>query len=397
MKKGFTLVEMLVVVVVLVTLMTIVFRLSSIGDEQEKRNRTIARMQRLENCLSGYYAAFGSYPPVPLHSSRNIYRAVDDTYGGQTSDGNENRSIWSWNSIGEQAETRAWRQVQAACRAQPVDCRFPFSDAMENTVISIAEQLKRKASSGEAHYKGFWDPPETKERLIRSFTSLNSNSGNALANLDINANLSDSHSKAFKFGLMSFLLPRYLFMLGFSSQSSTKLMQCRQWTDNNSEPSNPFNGTHMNWSDVWRNSTSTSNRDLATLANIPSQAVCARWMPNLEGICSVNYTTKFFGISIGDGYVGPLNADNPNIEIFTTGENGSGEPYVLDGITVYDGWWNEFYYYSPPPFQSYVLWSAGPNGRTFPPWIDRKNIENPQQANECIGKWISDDIIHMSN
>ena len=57
MKKGFTLIEMLVVVVVLVTLMTMTFRLSSIGSGSSARNATINRMQRLENCLSGYYAA----------------------------------------------------------------------------------------------------------------------------------------------------------------------------------------------------------------------------------------------------------------------------------------------------------------------------------------------------
>ncbi len=72
MKKGFTLVELLIVVVVLVTLMTITFRITSVGDESTKRNRTINRMQRLENCLSGYYAAYGSYPPVKLHGSREI-------------------------------------------------------------------------------------------------------------------------------------------------------------------------------------------------------------------------------------------------------------------------------------------------------------------------------------
>ena len=60
MKKGFTLVEMLIVVVVLVTLMTITFRLTSLGRDQTDRNKTIARLQRLENALSGYYAAFGS-------------------------------------------------------------------------------------------------------------------------------------------------------------------------------------------------------------------------------------------------------------------------------------------------------------------------------------------------
>ena len=76
MKKAFTLVEMLVVVVVIVTLMTMTFRLSSIGDDSRRRNETLSRMNRIENCLSGYYAAFGGYPPVALHGTRNIYAKV---------------------------------------------------------------------------------------------------------------------------------------------------------------------------------------------------------------------------------------------------------------------------------------------------------------------------------
>ena len=78
MKKAFTIIEMLVVVVVIATLMTIVFRLSSIGEDSEYRNRTIVRMQKLENCLSGYHAAFGSYPPVKMHGARDIYLKVGE-------------------------------------------------------------------------------------------------------------------------------------------------------------------------------------------------------------------------------------------------------------------------------------------------------------------------------
>ena len=59
MKKAFRLVEMLVVVVVLVTLMSIVFKLGNVGDSSEKRTTTISRLQKLENCLSGHYAAAG--------------------------------------------------------------------------------------------------------------------------------------------------------------------------------------------------------------------------------------------------------------------------------------------------------------------------------------------------
>ena len=60
-----------------------------------------------------------------------------------------------------------------------------------------------------------------------------------------------------------------------------------------------------------------------------------------------------------------------------------------------DGWDNELYYYSPEPYQSYVLWSAGANGRTFPPWISREKL--PSDANRCVGYWVRDDIGGLKN
>ena len=117
MKKGFTLVEMLIVVVVLVTLMSITFRLSSLGDDQTRRNRTISRMQRLENCLSGFYAAYGTYPPVELHGSRDYDLGVNNQTGIQLdSDQETERKVelrWYQSTgshgIGTETEKREWR------------------------------------------------------------------------------------------------------------------------------------------------------------------------------------------------------------------------------------------------------------------------------------------------
>ena len=115
MKKAFTLVELLIVIVVMATLMTIVFRLSSVGESSEARSKTVTRMQCLENCLSGYLAAFGSYPPVSMHGSRNIYYKVNG-YGIQqvSQDPDESQIVWS--------------RVEAACRSQPVGMNYPYAD-----------------------------------------------------------------------------------------------------------------------------------------------------------------------------------------------------------------------------------------------------------------------------
>ena len=63
MKRGFTLVELMIVIAVLVTLMAITFRITNTVADTESRTMTITRMQRLENALSGFHAAFGATRP----------------------------------------------------------------------------------------------------------------------------------------------------------------------------------------------------------------------------------------------------------------------------------------------------------------------------------------------
>ena len=77
------------------------------------------------------------------------------------------------------------------------------------------------------------------------------------------------------------------------------------------------------------------------------------------------------------------------------GYDNSGSLYLLNGMTVADGWGNEFYYYSEVPYQSYRLWSAGPNYRTFPPWLDLSKFNQKEQ--ETIANWTKDDISHLAN
>ena len=393
MKKAFTLVEMLVVVVVIVTLMTMTFRLSSIGDDSRRRNETLSRMNRIENCLSGYYAAFGGYPPVALHGTRNIYAKVSG-HGIQSED-QENKNIFGWNpdnlssKEAKKQEAEAWEQVKAACKSQPVDCRFPFPAESEYNILvkSVSDALKKhvsKSSSGISE--------ERKESLLAGFDNgVTDNMGRHDPD-----EVSWQRSQLFKFGLMSYLLPRYLVMM--NSDEDFFGGQYRQWENNNVIPCNPLTGYKFNgWKLVRERSRSTQGSQLAEVANIPSQAMTARWMPNLAGICSCNHSFNLFGISI-KGDAGELRADNEDIEVYSPGgysDSGTANQYVLDSITVFDGWYHEFYYYSPPPHQTYTLWSAGPNNRTFPPWISRKTLDT--QANKCVGYWIKDDLVRLNH
>ena len=393
---------MLIVVAVLITLMTMVFRLSSIGGSQWRRNRTIAHLQRVENCLSGYYAAFGSYPPVSLHGSRNIFAAVN-THGIQ-SDSQENTAIWGWTKIGEPAEKRAWNQVRAACRAQPVAASFPFPDNYDGKVKANSDMMKMKASSNSSRFRKFWENEDTKNRLVAGFDDASS------ANIGRFNSYSDETDwrelQLFRFGLMSYLLPRYLVMMNGGSE----LFYTRyaQWTSNNILPRDPLDDQPLTWKRIKELQESDNPYDVAHVANIPSQAITARWMPNLEKTVGTNHSGwRIFGIDItsdGDEDI-PLSDNEMALDrmeetIFTPGgydQGGYNNQYVLDTVTVYDGWAQELYYYSPSPHQSYTLWSAGPNKRTFPPWVPLDSQALTGNARKLVQLWTEDDIVHMSN
>lgn len=378
MKRAFTLVEMLIVVVVLATLMTMVFRLSSIGGDSTARSETIARMQKLENCLSGYYAAFGSYPPVKIHGSRDINLTVlNDVQTDQTSEPD-------WND-----EEDAWNQVRAACRAQPVACNFPFGQGYSDYITTLSEEIQSIIAQKVDGYSAYWGNESNRRKFSQPFDDGGTGSGTGRFS-GLQDDTDWRNLQLFRFGVMSFLIPRYLVMMdsyiGFYTQFA-------QWGDNNNTPSDPWTGGKMTWNDIQKYAGSEQASDIAKLASVPSQAVTARWMPNLEGICRGNHSITLFGTTITDGNY--LSVDNAyHLEVYSPGGQG-GKQYVLDYLTVYDGWGNEFYYYSPSPYQRYTLWSPGANKKTFPPWVPRETLGTT--ANEVVAKWIKDDITAMSN
>ncbi|MFA7684007.1 MAG: type II secretion system protein [Syntrophales bacterium] len=70
---AFTLIELMVVIAVIGILIAGVFRLVSAAGTGNKKAETIARLERVQNALSGFYAEFGTYPPVPQHGSPDPY------------------------------------------------------------------------------------------------------------------------------------------------------------------------------------------------------------------------------------------------------------------------------------------------------------------------------------
>ena len=394
MRKAFTLVEMLIVVVVLVTLMTITFRLGAVNTTSAQRNTTVTRLQKLENCLSGYYAAFGSYPPVAQHGSYNFYLTVDD-HGMQNMDGEENQNLWGWDpdefrkGARKEEEEAAWAQVQAACRTQPVGCAFPFRKEYGDYVTAWSDQLKDEAAADK-------DLDEKKKAMFAA--GFDDGVSQNIGRFSRYSDLTDWREvQLFKFGLMSFLLPRYLIMM---RSDESLYSDYAQWKGNNSMPSDPLTGQpYTSWRKVWDDANKDRDTtDYARVANIPSQAVCARWMPNLADTVWTSRGLTVFGVDIADESGGVFTLGNSAGMIHSPGgfsESSTSGQYMLDFCTVRDGWYNEFYYYSPPPYQTYTLWSAGPNGHTFPPWVSREGLDS--KANKCISAWVEDDIVNMSH
>lgn len=366
--RGFTLIELLIVTVVIVTLMAIVFRLAGTGGESTARAKTLARLQKLSNALSGYYAAFGSYPPVPLQGrSRDIYTRVDSYgslgYGIQGKSGD--RNVASLNS------SEMKRQIEAACRAQPVAVGFPYNyKGTEPEVIdAITTQLGIKKYQTISSYGGF------------------------------NRNSSDwSENNVFMFGLLSFLLPRYQFMLDGEKNLYDKSNTNGPWPSNNRLPYLLDGSRLEEWKDVQDallmgpdnvgRTTSPHPDQQAMLEQLPSQAVCARWMPNFKNIVTsrpVRTVTEFFGVETEApddfGYA-------PDKWFILSQDGYDKEPSFVNGTkTVLDGWGESFYYYSLPPYQSYQLWSSGPNKRTFPPWLEPESGDR-----QLVNSWIADDL-----
>ena len=389
--RGFTLIELLIVVVVIATLLGLVFRLAGVGDEQSRRNTTIARLQKLEFALSGYFSAFGSYPPVPLHGTRDIFADVND-HGVQKSSGGTSESNLNWV------------RVRAACLSQPVACEFPYNGKDKNEVASAKLRADYYNESG-----GDWT------RFSKFDILENDGSGNRFNKNGKSSSWQDI--QVFKFGVMSFLLPRYLFMIAGPKELYDSDSYNAQWKSQNDLATifNFRNGKRLydKWEKLHDHTYQRTSRELKTtdydneeyrrIMMQPSQAVCARWIQALEGIVTGGRT--FYGVNTEtrdeEGYQHYRDGPQPNrwmlSGIYAPGDSRNdsyNNQYMLDGMTVRDGWGMDLFYYSPPPYQGYRLWSAGPNGKTIPPWIDTSSLDANNR--KTAADWMSDDIVGLS-
>jgi len=335
-RAGFTMIELMVVLAVIGILVMGMFRLMGVTSGKAKESETIATLERVKNALSGYYAIYGCYPPV-----KNIYAPLDP----------------SSTTVSEYCDTessgRITKDGDAAlasfvARAQPLAFEFPNKKDEESYINS--KMAPRMASSARS--------PELTTTDWRE-------------------------CKMFKFGLMSFLLPRVEMMVSRDDNSSGQQIR---WAEQNSlaVPYSFFETAQ--WAQANMPAPRVGSNDQEKQAILKKQLAvendaCAKWLPNFEGRVSLGSVDLLLGVNIRRKHAGDMYACY----------DGSSGGVVLMKITMIDGWGNELYYYSEPPYQSYRLWSAGPDGFTFPPWLDTDQYRSGTFA-KCR-EWMADDVV----
>ncbi len=317
---AFTLVEMMVVVVVIAILIAGVFRLMKAVEQKNKEAQTKARLQKLQNAMSAFYSEYGTYPPVAYYGSQDPYTEQSDLYTG---DGTliKDQPLTAENAL-------------RAARCQPSEYLYPSPKKWNKGINRMFKDENVRNAN------------EVLARIVRDRSDTAWSDG----------------LRAFRFGLLSFLLPRLTLMGGksdgsFDEQNSpdVNFVQSRQWNENNPG----------------------SLREIYER----EQMVIARWLPNFERF-PLRGVGTVMGVQTGDGHHDNL------IHLATVTDPKTKQSYKLIHASMYDGWGREFFYYSAPPYQSYRVWSAGADGRTFPPGATPKNSDR-----KTVAEWTGDDIV----
>lgn len=332
---AFTLIEMLVVVAVVGLLIAGIFKLMGLAGNMSKKAETIARMQRIQNALAGYYAAYGTYPPVKVYGSSNPYLKQELKNGKL-----EYEEVNSLSSV----------NANAAAAAQPTGFLYPTAVILDEYIASYYKSQGRSVASAA--------------RVL----------GNA------EGDVSWSTYRLFQFGLLSFLVPRIDFVgANFLFEGTDReyapeesFFRTKQWVDANvaKYPKGGGNGSQMRFF-----------RDKCN----EERSKCGKWITQLEKLI----TGQCYPV------LGTTLSQDGSSLLLSIQQASSGTEYALQQSGLNDGWGNPFYYHSAPPYQSYRLWSAGPNGNTFPCWISYDAVKKQKGKKDAtlMQEWISDDII----
>ena len=266
--RGFTLIEMMIVILVIIVLAGMVFKLMGVVGAKNEEANTKATLQKLANALEEYRAIYGKYPPV-----------------------------YNYPDLG-----------------QPIRYEFASAARLEaasmNAGFDVAKMLKDETQDGEVD---IWTEKE---------------------------------GRLFTFGLLSYFVPRYK---GHAEKAPAIFVGGEGGDDPDTE---------MDESDEYRkdftiNQWEVHNRRLKgsnvrmsqfdLQENIDS---ARKIMPHLDGALKADGSIDRYGI-IGSE---PIDCSYNQVS------------YKNQQLTIKDGWDHEIHYESPPPHDTYKLWSSGPTG-----------------------------------
>jgi len=329
MKKnnGFTLIELMIVIAIIAILMGATFKLMGVAADARARAITTRRLECLQNALSGYYAAYGMYPAVQNYQNPNLQLIQQD------------------DDTGEPLNKGSAKAATACARAQPMAYEYPTPLFLDEPVVD----------------------PDYRDRLQALLKDPNAISVNKIIDSLDGQKTSWADNKGFKFGLMSFLLPR-VDIAGLPNSPNgptTPIFAKGQWKGNNPMSKTEEEGLIL--------------QKLQLQRGLEENAA-KQWLPHLEGMLT-SFRKEVYGIKIAGGGLGLVKRGK---YMQNGDEQSSVNSVYLAHSTVKDGWGREFFYYSAPPHQSFRIWSAGKDGCTFPPW---ENLTTQAKT------WIKDDIV----
>lgn len=258
--KGFTLIEMLVVCLIVVLLAGMVFRLTSAVAKANAISQTKARLEMVANALEEFKAIYGKYPPV----------------------GMKKRGDSPW------------------C---PFYYEFPGTEAFGG-------------DTGE----------EEARNLIRAMKAKDEEWG--YEDRKWNSDDKRARNNFFTFGVCSFFVPRVNGTASRGPKAFRTMSECTQW--------NVYNDG---------NAMKDSQRDLDAARRILPH-LGARLSP--EGEVDVS----------PDGCILELNTWHTRLY---RGQF-DGSIRTNNSATVFDMWDKDLCYWSLPPYETFKLWSSGPNG-----------------------------------
>ena len=253
-RSGFTLIELMVVILVIALLAVMVFRMVSAVGKGNDKAKTRATLEKVGHALEEFKAQYGKYPPVPSYGS-----------------------------------------------GQPMAYEFPNRSS-----------------------RGWGDNPEA---TAQQFLNYEKSGGTIQWGSGSNCGV------FYTFGLVSFFLPRYngtadkgpKKLVGVANRQQSGGDSLAQWRDFNKKVSNKIGD---------------SAKDLNA---------CRKILPYLDGGIDEAGNIDFGLISRWDSGARRLNCST--VEIVVTNFY----------YTIIDAWEHEIQYISRPPYESYVLRSAGPD------------------------------------